>query len=233
MLLNVDIAAEELEPKYMRGYGEVPESVATELNGIMGELSGLVHRFDRYLSKGIGEDLEGSVGTLGASGNDLELLKKIEQTVRDRGLVEFRPSIAAILDRAEDKSFEIAVFGRVSSGKSSLLNAILETDALPVGVTPITAVPTRIIHAEESSAHGLVFGDPHEKARDFSFAGVRNRTAEPWKQRSTWPALSLRFPRRGWRAASRLSTRQGLGLWPRAEPRKLWPTFPNAISAWF
>jgi len=147
----IDIAAEELKPKYMRGYGEVPASVATELNGIVGELSSLIQRFDRYLSEGIGEDLQARVTRLERAGNDLALLEKIEQTVRDRGLVEFRSAIASILDRAEDKSFEIAVFGRVSAGKSSLLNSILETDALPVGVTPITAVPTRIVHAEKPS----------------------------------------------------------------------------------
>lgn len=147
----IDIAAEELKPKYMRGYGEVPESVATELNGIVGELSSLVHRFDRYVSDGVGQDLKARLERLEHAGNDLALLEKIEKTVRDRGLVEFRSSIAAILDRAEDKSFEIAVFGRVSAGKSSLLNAILETDVLPVGVTPITAVPTRIVHGEASS----------------------------------------------------------------------------------
>lgn len=71
--------------------------------------------------------------------------------VGDRGLVEFRSTIASILDRAEDKTFEITVFGRVSSGKSSLLNAILETDVLPVGVTPITAVPTRITYGVKPS----------------------------------------------------------------------------------
>jgi GTP-binding protein EngB required for normal cell division len=147
----IHIAVEELKPKYMRGYGEVPESVATELNGIVGELGGLIQRFDRYLSEGTGEDLRTRLERLESSANDLQLLKKIEQTVRDCGLVELRPSIAAILDRVEDKTFEIAVFGRVSSGKSSLLNAILETEALPVGVTPITAVPTRIVHAEQPS----------------------------------------------------------------------------------
>jgi GTP-binding protein EngB required for normal cell division len=151
MLGAIDIAAEELKPKYMRGYGAVPESVATELNGIVGELSGLMNRFDRYLSEGVGEDLRARLERLEQAGNDLELLERIEQTVRNRGMVEFRSSIAAILDRAEDRSFEIAVFGRVSSGKSSLLNAVLETDVLPVGVTPITAVPTRITHAEEPS----------------------------------------------------------------------------------
>ncbi len=151
LLGAIDIAAEELKPKYMRGYGAVPESVATELNGIVGELSALVARFGRYLSEGVGEDLKARLERLEQPGNDLKLLAKIEQTVRDRGLVEFRSSIAAILDRAEDRSFEIAVFGRVSSGKSSLLNAILEMDLLPVGVTPITAVPTRITYAEEPS----------------------------------------------------------------------------------
>jgi GTP-binding protein EngB required for normal cell division len=151
MLGGIDIAAEELKPKYMRGYGTVPESVATELNGIVGELAGLIERFDRYLSEGVGEDLGARLERLEQAGNDLELLERIEQTVRDRGLVEFRSSIAAILDRAEDRSFEIAVFGRVSSGKSSLLNAVLETDVLSVGVTPITAVPTRVTHAEVSS----------------------------------------------------------------------------------
>jgi GTP-binding protein EngB required for normal cell division len=58
-----------------------------------------------------------------------------------------------ILVRLEDNSFEIAIFGRVSSGKSSLLNTILETDVLPVGVTPITAVPTRLAYAESPAVN--------------------------------------------------------------------------------
>jgi hypothetical protein len=58
--------------------------------------------------------------------------------------VEFRSTTASIADRLEDQSLEIAMFGRVSSGKSSLLNAILGKEILPVRVTPITAVPTRL-----------------------------------------------------------------------------------------
>ena len=147
----VDIAVEELKPHYMRGYGDVPEAAATELNGIVGELRGLVSKLDRYLAGGVGQDLKARLLRLEQNSNDLQLLSKIEQVVADRGMVEFRPPIASVLDRAEDKTFEIAVFGRVSSGKSSLLNAILEADVLPVGVTPITAVPTRIAYGEKPS----------------------------------------------------------------------------------
>jgi GTP-binding protein EngB required for normal cell division len=150
-LTAIDIAVEELKPRYMHGYGVLPEAAATELNGIVGELRGLVSKLNRYLAEGVGEDLRLRLQRFEQKSNDLELLSKIEQIVADRGLVEYRATIASILDRAEDKSFEIAVFGRVSSGKSSLLNAILETDALPVGVTPITAVPTRITYGEKPS----------------------------------------------------------------------------------
>ena len=148
---TIDIAVEELKPHYMRGYGDLLEAAATELNGIVGELRSLVSKLDHYLAEGVGQDLKARLQRLEQKSNDLGLLSKIEEIVADRGLVEFRTTIASILDRAEDKTFEIAVFGRVSSGKSSLLNAILEADVLPVGVTPITAVPTRIAYGEKPS----------------------------------------------------------------------------------
>ena len=99
----------------------------------------------------MGQDLKARLQRLEQGSNDLLLLSRIEHVVADRGLVEFRTPIGSILDRVEDKTFEIAVFGRVSSGKSSLLNVILDADTLPVGVTPITAVPTRIVYGEKPS----------------------------------------------------------------------------------
>jgi GTP-binding protein EngB required for normal cell division len=161
----IDIAAEELKPQYMRGYGDLPEAAATELNGIAGELRSLVSNLDRYLVEGAGQDLKLRLQRLEQKSNDVEILSKIDKIVDDRGLVEFRATIESILDRAEGKTFEIAIFGRVSSGKSSLLNAILETDVLPVGVTPITAVPTRIEHGEKCSMR-------------VSFAGAPTKTME-------------------------------------------------------
>jgi len=152
-LTFIDIAAEELKPEYMRGYGEVPAAAAVELNGIAGELLGLVRQLDQYLTRGSRENLQERLERLEQNGDEVPLLKKLESIITEHGLVEFRSTLSMILDRLEDKSFEIATFGRVSSGKSSLLNAILETDILPVGVTPITTVPTRLLYGESPAVH--------------------------------------------------------------------------------
>jgi GTP-binding protein EngB required for normal cell division len=152
-LTFVDIAVEELKPEYMRGYGEVPTAAAVELNGIAGELQGLVRQLDHYLVRGAGENLQQRLEKLEQTGDEVPLLRKLETVITEHGLVEFRSTLSMILDRLEDNSFEIAMFGRVSSGKSSLLNAILEIDILPVGVTPITAVPTRLAYAESPAVN--------------------------------------------------------------------------------
>ncbi len=150
-LSAIENAVDELKPKNMRGYGDFPAELALEFNGIVGEMEGIVSRLSRFVQQEEGEDLEARMQRLERTSNEFAVLQRIEQTVAEHGLVEFRPLIAGILDRIEDKSFEIAVFGRVSSGKSSLLNSIIRAEILPVGVTPITAVPTRIMHGENSS----------------------------------------------------------------------------------
>jgi len=152
-LTFVDIATEELKPEYMRGYGEVPPAAAVELNGIVGELQGLVRQLDQYLMRGSRENLQERLERLEQTGDEVPVLKKLESVISEHGLVEFRSTLSMILDRLEDNSFEIAIFGRVSSGKSSLLNAMLGIDVLPVGVTPITAVPTRLLYGETPVVH--------------------------------------------------------------------------------
>jgi GTP-binding protein EngB required for normal cell division/NTP pyrophosphatase (non-canonical NTP hydrolase) len=156
-LTFIDIAVEELKPRYMRGYGEIPAAAAAELNGIVRELSTLVQQLDRYVTQS-GQDLKQRLAQLECAGAEVELLNDLERIISEHGLVEFRSALAMVLSRLEDTSFEIAVFGRVSSGKSSLLNAILETEILPVGVTPITTVPTRIVYGD---APGLIVCFPN------------------------------------------------------------------------
>jgi len=142
-----DIALDECRPAVMRGYGELPASLVPELNGLVQEMKGVIRRLSTYLAQD--NDLEGRLQRLGRTTGELELLKTLERLISEHGLVEFRPALEIILDRLESTSFQIAVFGRVSSGKSSLLNHILETSVLPVGVNPITAVPTRIVHGPQ------------------------------------------------------------------------------------
>jgi GTP-binding protein EngB required for normal cell division len=143
-LAFIRIAFQECTPDRMRGYGELPEGQVRELNGLVDEMVAAVEKLDAYLAEGLGEDLGARLERLSRTGLDVGLLKNLERIINGHGLVEFRPTLSMILDRLESKSFEIAVFGRVSSGKSSLLNHIVQNDVLPVGVTPITAVPTRL-----------------------------------------------------------------------------------------
>ena len=138
------MAFRECTPERMRGYGDLPESKVRELNGLVDEMVGALEKLDGYLAQGQGQDLAGRIERLEQSGADVTTLKTLEWIINDHGLVEFRATLTMILERLESPSFEIALFGRVSSGKSSLLNAIVQTDILPVGVNPITAVPTRL-----------------------------------------------------------------------------------------
>lgn len=157
-LTFIDIAVEELKPHYMGGYGPVPEDAISELNGIVHELRALVTGAERYLKQELDKDLDRRLMQLERSGFDVVLLRLLEQIVTRNGLVEFRLRIDSLIARLEEDTFEVALFGRVSSGKSSLLNALLGTDVLPIGVNPITAVPTKLRYGKTIRA-AVSYGD--------------------------------------------------------------------------
>ncbi len=148
-LTFVDIAIAELAPRYMRGYGPVSEDGAADLNGIVGELQSAIKELTHYVLQPRAADLRERVEKLANDGWDVEGLRRLAEIIDRHGLTEFRPTITMLLDRAEDTALEIAVFGRVSTGKSSLLNHVIGANLLPVGVTPITAVPTRIGYGQK------------------------------------------------------------------------------------
>ncbi|MGC2401477.1 MAG: dynamin family protein [Acidobacteriaceae bacterium] len=154
----VDIAVEELKPHYMQGFGPVPGDAVSELNGVVHELRALVTGIERYLKQDLDKDLDKRLQQLERTGFDVVLLRLLEQIATRNGLVEFRLRIDALASRLEEDTFEVALFGRVSSGKSSLLNALLGTDILPVGVNPITAVPTKLRYGKTLKA-AIAYGD--------------------------------------------------------------------------
>ncbi len=143
-LTFIDIAIAELAPHYMRGYGPVSDEGAADLNGIVAELESAVKELTQYISRPATGDLRERVEKLAQQGWVVGSARTLAEIIDRNRLTEFRPTMNMLLDRAEETALEIAVFGRVSTGKSSLLNHVIGADLLPVGVTPITAVPTRI-----------------------------------------------------------------------------------------
>jgi GTP-binding protein EngB required for normal cell division len=143
-LTFIDVAIAELAPHYMRGYGPVSEEGAADLNGIVSELESAVKELAQCISRPATGDLRERVEKLARQGWDVASVRILADIIDRNGLTEFRPTMNMLLDRADETALEIAVFGRVSTGKSSLLNHVIGADLLPVGVTPITAVPTRI-----------------------------------------------------------------------------------------
>ena len=157
-LMYCSISLNELTPERMRAYGPLSPDVAQKLDGIRAELGGLIAKLRNFLGKGAGGDLQQRLQQLGKTGDEIHLLSEIERIVTAHSLVEFRGTLSMLLDRMESAAFEVGVFGRVSSGKSSLLNYILQTDVLPIGVTPVTAIPTRISHGPVAEA-GIKFAE--------------------------------------------------------------------------
>jgi hypothetical protein len=144
----IDIALSELTPKTLAGYGAIDERSASEVSAVTSDLRELVARGRELLQPHEGEKLRlrlaGIPGPLG------EVLRAAEEASRRLGVVEVRSLIAAAADRATTDTIAVGVFGRVSSGKSSLINALIGEPVLPVGATPVTAVPLRVEHGGAS-----------------------------------------------------------------------------------
>jgi small GTP-binding protein len=145
----IEVAIEELAPERLRGYGEVPAGLIRPLAGGLQEMKGIVRQLDSYLIQRPDADLNLRLARLSSARAAPELLSLLARIIDQDGLVEFRDPLSRLVEKMEAPTYEIAFFGRVSAGKSSLLNRIIGADLLPTGVTPVTAVPTRIRNRPE------------------------------------------------------------------------------------
>lgn len=152
-LLSAQIDLAELCAENLRGYGPLGSEGAAAVEQFMAELCRFMHRAREIVVRGTAAELSNRIAHIDHAAVDLAGLAALERVIRRHGLVTLREPLDALVERIERRSFEICIFGRVNAGKSSLLNAVLDTTALPVGVTPVTAVPTRIVFgpAEEAS----------------------------------------------------------------------------------
>ncbi len=148
---SISIAVAELRPSRLRGYGELGQEAHSRMTKICEDLDRLVDHVLTYLRRGLGSDIQGRLSGLAEYRVDVGTLAELEQVIARWQLVEFRPALEMIVNRPEHPGFEIAVFGRVSSGKSSLRNHIAGVEALPVGVIPVTSVPTRLVSGDVPS----------------------------------------------------------------------------------
>jgi Dynamin family len=93
-----------------------------------------------------------AVSDLDGAGRLLRLASLGEELGSSRVPEEAR----ALAARVSEGRFYLACIGQFKRGKSTLINALIEDPVLPVGFTPVTAVPTVIRYGEQRRArvHG-------------------------------------------------------------------------------
>ena len=73
-----------------------------------------------------------------------EILQSADALARDSNDRSLKDRLSDLLVRLAEDRFNLVVAGRFSRGKSSLMNAILGTDRLPMGIVPLTSVITTV-----------------------------------------------------------------------------------------
>src|SRR5438552_16984530 len=61
----------------------------------------------------------------------------------------------ALRERLATERFQLAVLGQFKRGKSTVLNALLGQSVLPIGVVPVTAIPTFLESCNSGTASKL------------------------------------------------------------------------------
>jgi hypothetical protein len=161
----------------MRGYGEVSESKARELNGLVEEIVSAVEKLDSYMAQGLGQDLQARLDRLDKNdGDDLTTIKTLERIINEHGLVEFRGMLSMIVDRLESKSFEIALFGRLE--RSETESKLRQTD--------IAGIAERLRNAAGrfADARRISLDITHEiqDSSELALATAAARLIDNWRQ---------------------------------------------------
>lgn len=176
-----EIALADLSTSSLRGYGEVDSEAGAEVSALAADVRELIERGRALFHEEENGGLAARIAALpGAFG---EALRALERFSTDHALADVRPLIAEAAERVAGETFDVGMFGRVSAGKSSLINALVGTDVLPVGATPVTAVPLRLHHGElgaivnfeDGTARAIAVGDIADYATEERNPGNRAR----------------------------------------------------------
>lgn len=74
-------------------------------------------------------------------------LLKLKNFSEDQKLTQNASSIAEVLEKSANDTFQVAVIGEFKRGKSTLINALLEQDVLPTDAMPATATLNRVTYS--------------------------------------------------------------------------------------
>jgi GTP-binding protein EngB required for normal cell division len=87
--------------------------------------------------------------------NDTDGLLGLMRVAAEAGAADVAAEAAGLAERAAEGRFYVALVGEFKRGKSTLINALLGGSVLPVGVVPVTSVPTVVR-----------YGDPAARVRE-------------------------------------------------------------------
>lgn len=107
--------------------------------------SGITARVDGTLS---GSDVE----------QDLLHLDRIAEIAMALGAVDLACDARELVARLADHRFLVAMVGAFKRGKSSLVNALVGETLLPIGILPVTAIPTVVRFGERVTVRVLIAG---------------------------------------------------------------------------
>jgi hypothetical protein len=105
-------------------------------------------------------------------------LAALAEAARRVGVADVADLAAETADRLGALRLEVAVVGEFKRGKSSLINALAGQDVLPVGVLPLSSVPTVLEQGEEGLVVEVADGRQEHHQLD-QLAGFVTEEANP------------------------------------------------------
>lgn len=118
-----------------------------------------------------------------AQQNFLNYLSAVEQAVQKTKTtgqtlnIDLKP-VTDLEASIRSRELLVPVVGAYSAGKSSLLNAIIGTDILPVAITPETAIPTELRHDSRERLEALFADGRSQEFRVEELPALQARAAE-------------------------------------------------------
>jgi len=129
-----------------------------------------------------------------------DMIRSALHLARESGDKQAENRARDLLSRLAADTFQLAVAGQFSRGKTTLMNALLGGPYLPMGALPMTSVITRVGYGSRAKAI------MRRRASGLGAAVPQRNPARTWMRYAGWPARP-RSPNRG-----PIRNRRGRGL---------------------